>query len=603
MTVLEDDAYDSDNGSDKILEAPCYYGLWISWEDGSMKLQLVLDENQSDLHPHIHTPQLQNVHIRKGGGSGATVFSGDLGDNKLIWKHGDYKDMRDVFSLAEIERDLLRRSEFAPDGAENLRSRIPRFAGVFISPAAFRTRSEELWSSLRNTILRWNEALPRGDEDGVALHKSSPLPRPVSHQDLAGEQYRRIKLLEGATDVDVLRREVRIYVEKMTRHPENREQVLCDYETIKQLVQILVRLQAKHMWKFSVAQVAIGGATPRTGSSLLTSGELRGDTLNDLLDQFIGILRSLREVTSLEEKEAVEKVREEVESMPEDIIPEDLSPLSDTFVGSAIVKNWHSEKGRYKVARDLAPGLCGEGDIILTAEEELPANALGKLLWGLRGTMCHVFAVVPSHDAPFYQMHIVWKELLRDASNLKGKAAIECVWTCGLTDAGLHNMFFSGGRLWLFDLGKPNYQPLPAFLTKFLMSFFHALGMEDTPDGSSWVNRFKVSEIGGMLELTERTKELLPIAHEAYTLTLDRLVDEIFEGEEAVRGLMIKYTILQLLSDASFCVQKWQIKGGGSRSYDNHHSGLEKWLWRALWDIFVATDVCNTYVPSLTQQR
>lgn len=75
----------------------------------------------------------------------------------------------------------------------------------------------------------------------------------------------------------------------------------------------------------------------------------------------------------------------------------------------------------------------------------------------------------------------------------------------------------------------------------------------------------------------------------------------MFDGEEAVRELLVKYTILQIVSDASFCLQKWQIKGGGAPSYGegNHNRGLEKWLWRALWDIYVATDVMSTYAPDI----
>jgi len=88
---------------------------------------------------------------------------------------------------------------------------------------------------------------------------------------------------------------------------------------------------------------------------------VRGDTLNKLLDQSMGILRSLQAVTSPEEKEAVEEVKG-VSSMPDDMNPADISRLSDTFVGSAVVKNCHPVKGRFKVARDLAPGLRGEDD-------------------------------------------------------------------------------------------------------------------------------------------------------------------------------------------------------------------------------------------------
>jgi len=163
-------------------------------------MEFMLDESQSNLHPHIHTPSITHTQIVEGGGSGATVFSGDImGDDKLIRKHGDHKDMRDVVALTEIEHELLKRSNYAPLDAEILRSRIPRFAGVFISPAAFRTRPEELWNSLRRTIVKWQDA-QSGDTEAVTIHNG--LPRPVSHQDLTGERYRRIKLLEGS-DIDV----------------------------------------------------------------------------------------------------------------------------------------------------------------------------------------------------------------------------------------------------------------------------------------------------------------------------------------------------------------------------------------------------------------
>ena len=315
------------------------------------------------------------------------------------------------------------------------------------------------------------------------------------------------------------------------------------------------------------------------------------------------VLRSLQAVTKPKEKEGVEQVREEVDNMPDDMSPADVSRQADAFVGSAIVKNWHPEKGRFTIARGLAQGLRGEDDsMVLTDEEVLPARALGNLLSTLRTSLNTVFtSPAPAEfETPvyFYQLHSIWRDLLIESTHLKCPAATECIWTCGLTDAGLHNMFFSGGKLWLFDLGKPNYQPLPAFLTKFLMSFFHALGMQDTADGSTWVNRFQESQTqGGMLELTAQTKELLLIAHEAFSIALERIINEMFDGEETVRTLLLKYTILQILSDASFCFQKWQIKGGGAPAYGegNHNRGLEKWLWRALWDIYVAADVMSTY--------
>jgi hypothetical protein len=189
-----------------------------------------------------------------------------------------------------------------------------------------------------------------------------------------------------------------------------------------------------------------------------------------------------------------------------------------------------------------------------------------------------------------------WQGLLYEACHLKSHAATRRVWTCGLTDAGIHNMFFSDDRLWLFDLGEPSLQPIPAFLTKPLMSFFHTLGMEETEDGKGWVNRFEPCTSGGdLVRLTDKTKELLPMAYQSFDLVINRIVQEMFDGEEAVHRLLIKYVVLQLSSDAAFCLERWQIKGGGSPSFGNHQIGLEKWLWRALWDLYVCEDVSRHY--------
>ena len=157
----------------------------------------------------------------------------------------------------------------------------------------------------------------------------------------------------------------------------------------------------------------------------------------------------------------------------------------------------------------------------------------------------------------------------------------------------------------MFDLGEPALQPVPAFLTKFLMSFFHTLGMEDVDvdaPGSGeteadaekeevpqWVRRFTCNE--NRLHLTTETEQILPKIYDAFQYTVDQMIEKVFEGEEAVRDLLIRYVVLQVLSDCAFCIDRWTSKGGGSKSIGNHHSDLEKWLWRALWNLFIASDV------------
>lgn len=94
-----------------------------------------------------------------------------------------------------------------------------------------------------------------------------------------------------------------------------------------------------------------------------------------------------------------------------------------------------------------------------------------------------------------------------------------------------------------------------------------------------------------------KRRKILPKVYEAFDFVLCRLDAEIFDGERAVRDLTIRYVVLQLLSDASFCLDRWQSKGGGSSSREgNHHRHLEKWLWRSLWDLFVASDVVDRLI-------
>ena len=131
----------------------------------------------------------------------------------------------------------------------------------------------------------------------------------------------------------------------------------------------------------------------------------------------------------------------------------------------------------------------------------------------------------------------------------------------GLADAGLHNLFCSNDRVWFFDLGEPTLTSVPAFLTKFLFSFFHTLGMQEPEaDNTTWVRRFEHNKRSQKLKLTEETSTLLSQSYDAFGVALDRIVNEIFDGEDSARWLLMQYMTLQLVSDASFCLQKWTIK-------------------------------------------
>jgi hypothetical protein len=87
------------------------------------------------------------------------------------------------------------------------------------------------------------------------------------------------------------------------------------------------------------------------------------------------------------------------------------------------------------------------------------------------------------------------------------------------------------------------------------MSFFHAFGMEENEEGTSWVRRFRVVH-RNKLDLTLETQNMMSYCYDAFTFAMDELVEEVFEGDESVRELLIKYVVLQLLSDAAFCLAR-----------------------------------------------
>ena len=90
-----------------------------------------------------------------------------------------------------------------------------------------------------------------------------------------------------------------------------------------------------------------------------------------------------------------------------------------------------------------------------------------------------------------------------------------------------------------------------------------------------------------------------------YGYTVDYVIQNIFYGNERIRTLLYKYVVLQLLSDSAFCIDRWEMKGGGKERYGQKlNEPLEKWLWRSLWDQYIACHVYNNLLlPSEEQQK
>mmetsp|Transcript_22557 Transcript_22557/g.45089 ORF Transcript_22557/g.45089 Transcript_22557/m.45089 type:complete len:959 (-) Transcript_22557:259-3135(-) len=422
------------------------------------------------------------------------------------------------------------------------------------------------------------------------------------------------------------------------------------YASLLAFVHQLHGLQRIHNWKITLAQQTIGQSVSPAGShddegndsrikpcttasSLLVRGKLEGQLLHHLIDEEIRVIKNLQLLTMPEELDVLEEVRREFDDLKSrlssddrdgnnNVTAADVSPLANMFVGKAIHKNFHPINGRFVMLWDFGKDLASK-KIHLKPKEVVPAKHLENLFckrFGYRNSdgeripknsLESTFVLNDEEHSKFSNNddpHPIfdtgldqWKSLLELALSMDHPSATNRIWTCGLNDGGLHNLFLNEENLWMFDLGEPSLEPVPAFLTKFLMSFFHALGMEEDEKGD-WVVRFEQDE-NGKLRLTEKTKELLPKVISSFNITVDRLINELFDGYEKVRVLLVRYVVTQLISDSAFCIEKWRTKGGGDELRSEHQYYLEKWLWRALWDIFVSEELRRRYLTRLMLKK
>jgi len=598
---------DSDlvSDDDEFIASLADFGLMISIRDGRVELHLCPDANFPEIHPNVYAPSvMESMKTLVGGGSGVAVFGGrhpKLGE--IVMKHGGYKDMHELFALATIENELKKRGK-ANGGhaaAEDMQRRLPEFRMIYLSPSHIIEKRINRWDHLRSLVEKFNvtSSVCKGQaRRGSILINTSAL---QSLRSLNNEMSIRMYESDACDkfalqlDTESEKRSLAVVLPKDCHESIDPKTVLLKHdphEDLDNIAQELIRIMEDRLLKFTLAQKTIGGETPRTGNQWLYSGQLHGDVLENLISQFIRVIEHLQELTLAEEVDVVDQVREELnryECDPDRKISE-ISNTTNTFVGNAIRKNFHEEKGRIRFLQEMGKKFRVFGLLVLTPEEELPAKMIGRLLAD-HAIMSDVFLDSPCEDAPLNPGEQFWKNILRRAVTTResmSPSALERIWDCGLADAGIHNLFVTETDLFLFDLGEPELQSLPGFLTKFLFSFFHTLGMEEDEE-TGWVRRFDV--VGDKLALTKQTKELLPKAYDAFQVCLDRLIEEVLDGDKILRWLLLQYVTLQLLSDTAFCLQKWAIKGGGQDREHNHQRGIEKWLWRALWDIHIACDI------------
>jgi hypothetical protein len=565
-----------------------------------------------------------------GGGSGIAVFAGshpELGD--IVMKHGDFKDLKESYALATIAEELKKRGERnsrrSKEAALSMKSCLPEFKMIYISPQHVLLKKKELWGKLRHLVKiggyssKISSANTSSDSLGSIISKKT---ESVSSNKIGGRSaisssssslssLSDSTVLTPGTSIRIYERDqakAAVHLNEKTKMPSlaiilPKKFTHCidsgtvesssneEFDCLKQVYKGLSGIMRSHLFKFTLAQKRIGGTDAKTGSQCLYEGKLHGSLLANLISKFVETVHNLQQLTLLEEVDVADQVRAEVRKLEADPSSkaDSISHIADQFMGNAIKKNFHPTKGRILFFKQS----CEEfrkNEVFLIPEEKLPAKHLGRLMES--GTfMSDVFVGASSEPPMIKPSKNFWINLMGravDERKCMSPNALKQIWTSGLADAGIHNLFLNESDVFFFDLGEPQLQSIPGFMTKFLFSIFHVLGMQETDDGE-WVRRFVPQK--DKLGITKETTELLADAYDAYEVCMNRIIDEIFDGDQGLRWLLTQYVTAQLLSDAAFCLQRWKMKGGSQSREQNHNTGIERWLWRALWDSYVAFDI------------
>lgn len=241
--------------------------------DGSVSIYCVPDQHYAEIHPNCYAPAaMENVHLLHGGGSGTAVFFGEdpvLGP--MVMKHAGPKDTREIFSLATISQELLKRNELDPHAVSAMRQRIPGFLMLYLSPYHLRDRGKELWSSLRGSFWKNKKSFldnAKGETEVYKLSRESVMRLPVHF--LAGDGIhgmRRIRVHRADEDTDT-----QITVCLTTVILEVPGDLLRDdcvipdgLRFLEELADELIACQEEENWKVTLAQTTIGGSTPSMG--------------------------------------------------------------------------------------------------------------------------------------------------------------------------------------------------------------------------------------------------------------------------------------------------------------------------------------------------
>jgi hypothetical protein len=303
-----------------------------------------------------------------------------------------------------------------------MKKRIPEFVMIYFSPFSLRDRGRGHWSD----SVRPSENLMQKDEDDTC-NTDDESDSDDSEKDDTNDSTvdptkryipRRIRLVEATDEVylDVRFNYVAFEIPGST---EQCRIVENGHAFLAELLEELIPAQQEQKWKFTVAQKKIGGSTAQNGAAVLTSGKLSGELLGRLIQDFISVIRDLRQVTLPSERMGVENVRKELRDLRLSRDVTNVSKTSDEFVGSAIKKNF-APGGRFQLLRDIGRQFRKK-TLVLTEGERVPAHFLGRLL----KPKVHLGSIFVNSPAPksaldyFLQDDDYWLDLLEHASSFE----------------------------------------------------------------------------------------------------------------------------------------------------------------------------------------
>jgi hypothetical protein len=415
-------------------------GLMITIDQGHCQFHLVPDANYSQIHPNVYAPaNLTNMRILYGGGSGVSVFGGyspELGD--IVMKHGGYQDLQDLFALATISEELRMRGERSGyvRQAHDMQERLPCFKSIYMSPHHIRSRGDEMIGLLKGFVMNrnWSSAsIISCDEKAIdssnhinphARHLAALIKERPSQMDLGmtirifeGEDEDSLSFVLNDSNAEQWKLSLVLPAGSSMFSSSSLVQVRGNpYDVLKSVVQGLGPIMTKRAFKFTLAQKTIGGSSPKTGNQWLYEGKLSGPVLKNLMDHIIQMIRDLELLTLPDEVDAVDEIRKEVlqfEESPEGLRANNISKMADSFVGNAIKKNFHPDKGRQHFLREVC-SMFRDRSLYLEPAEEIPAQHLGTILRS-GALMSDTFLNTPMEPTVLQMQPHFWRNILRRA--------------------------------------------------------------------------------------------------------------------------------------------------------------------------------------------